>query len=195
MLKIPNISSKYYIYLLCLFFFSNDLKSQVILGIDLDLEPNRLTGYNMDVFVLIESKFKQDLNTEYKKLSMPINKDFLNNGLVTKLNNYGLTNLLVVYPMGISEVVLSQRTAYFKEMKPLELWFESEYTPETPLRDVYKSFYNLKKQLINSYGDPSYEESNDEMVFLRWDKLNYQLILNLTKRPEDLNLRVTYFKK
>lgn len=195
MLITPNIHKKRYLYLLFIFFFLNDLKSQVILGIDLDLKPNNLTGYNMDVFILIENKFKHDLGKEYKKLLMPIKQDVIDQKLMTTLNSYGLTNFLVVYPKGITEVATSNRTIYFYKMKPIELWLQSEYTSETPIRSVYKSFYSLKRLLITDFGDPSYEESNDEMIFLRWDKLNYQLILNLSKNTEDFNIRVSYFKK
>jgi len=183
-------------YFFCLIFslFSN-LGSQTILGLDLNTDPKKLTGYGLQVFLMIEGKVLEEKRLGVVKLPMFVDKRKMEPSVLNNLISFDFTSLMAFYPFGLIKVEDNIKADYFNTMRPLEFWFQTEYASNIALGKVFKTFYGVKKQLIIDLGPPSYEESNKEMIFLRWDNIGYQIILYFSKIPDDTNVRLTYFKK
>lgn len=187
-------SKKIYFLFLFLSLFSNS-KSQTILGLDLNTDPKKLTGYDLQVFLMIEEKVLKEKGRGGGKLPMFVDKRKIDPTVLNNLSSFDFTSLMVFYPFGLIKVEDNIKADYFNEMRPLEFWFQTEYATNIALGKVFKTFYAVKKQLVVDLGPPSYEETNKEMIFLRWDNIAYQIILYFSKIPEDVNVRLTYFKK
>ncbi len=168
---------------------------QKILGLNLKGNPDELTGFNLEYVVSLENFLLNKMGNELKFLPLNFKQGHLSPKTNDYLKEFGLTEVKIMYPLGISNVPSSRQLSFFNEMQPNEFHLHTNLESGLELAYLYKRFFLLKRQLIEELGAPEFEQSDENQNFLRWIGLDYQIIVSLDKTNNQRALWLSYFPK
>jgi hypothetical protein len=174
--------------------FANILNGQKILGINLNANPEELTGYDIEYFVGLEKHLVDGMGNQVKFIPViEFKNGHLSQTTIDYLQDFGLTELKISYPLGLASTPQYKRMSLFNRMRPDQFHLHTSSEINHNTSTLFRRFFKLKRQIVKELGAPEFEQSDEKMNFLRWLGLDYQIILSFDKDKQSIWL--SYFPK
>ena len=168
---------------------------QKILGLNLKGNPKELTGHDLQYCVGLEKFLLNRMGSELKFLPLNFKEGHLSQETEDYLYLFGLTEIKIQYPLGISRSPSYSQLSFFNQMQPNEIHLHTNLESNIPLTTLYKWFFKLKRQMTIELGAPQFEQSDESQNFLRWTGMDYQIIVSLIKDNGETAIWLSYFPK